>query len=85
MTDFNPDLTQRMKAAVKRRVIPNWRSRLTDYSTVALALSAAIIALWSTLPADWLAFLPTKLVAQGTGLISLFGLVGKFLQQPGKQ
>ena len=82
---FNPNATQRIAAAVKRRVIPNWRSRLSDYSTVALALSAGIVAMWSTLPADWLAFLPTKLVAQGTGLISLFGLVGKFLQQPGKQ
>jgi hypothetical protein len=82
---FEPNATQRIKAAVKRRVIPNWRSRLTDYSTVALAMSAAIIALWTTLPADWLAFLPTEWVAKGTGLISLFGLVGKFLNQPGKQ
>ncbi len=80
---FDPNKT--IVARLKRRVIPNWRSRLTDYSTVALALSASIIALWSTLPADWLAHLPTKLVAQGTGLISLFGLVGKFLHQPGKQ
>ena len=71
-------------ARVKRRIIPNWRSRLSDYSTVALAVSAATIALWSTLPADWLAHLPTKWVAQGTGLISLFGLVGKFVKQPGK-
>jgi hypothetical protein len=78
-------LTQRVKAAVKRRVIPNWQSRLSDYSTICLALSAAIIALWSTVPADWLAFLPTEYVAKGTGVISLLGLVGKFLQQPGKQ
>ena len=80
---FDPNKT--IVARLRRRVIPNWRSRLSDYSTVALAVSAATIALWSTLPADWLAFLPTAWVARATGLVSLFGLVGKFLQQPGKQ
>ena len=80
---FDPNKT--IVARVKRRIIPNWRSRLSDFSTIALALSASIIALWSTLPADWLAFLPTKLVAQGTGLISLLGLAGKFIKQPGKE
>ena len=82
---FNPNATQRIAAAVKRRVIPNWRSRLSDFSTIALAMSASIIALWSTLPADWLQFLPTAWVAKGTGVISLLGLVGKFVNQPGKQ
>lgn len=80
---FDPNKT--IVARVKRRIIPNWRSRLSDYSTVALAVSAATIALWSTLPADWLAHLPTAWVARLTGVVSLFGLVGKFLQQPGKQ
>lgn len=65
----------------KPRIIPNWRSRLTDYSTLALALSAAIVAMWSTLPSDWTAHLPTAWVARGTGLLSLLGLVGKFLVQ----
>jgi hypothetical protein len=81
---FNPDMTTRMKAAVKRRVIPNWQSRLSDYSTIALAVSAATIALWSTLPSDWLQHLPTEWVAKGTGVVSLFGLVGKFINQPSK-
>jgi hypothetical protein len=85
MSDFQPNMTQRIVASAKRRVIPNWRSRLSDYSTVALALSAGIVAMWSTLPADWLQHLPTAWVARLTGAISLFGLVGKFLQQPGKQ
>ena len=57
---------------------------MTDYSTIALALSAAIVAMWSTLPADWTAYLPTAWVARGTGLLSMLGLVGKFLVQ-GKQ
>lgn len=81
---FAPNLTQRLQTAARRRVISNWRSRLSDYSTIALAVSAATIALWSTLPADWLKFLPTEWVAKATGLVSLFGLVGKFLKQPGK-
>jgi hypothetical protein len=81
---FDPNLTHRMTAAVRRRVIPNWRSRLSDYSTIALAVSAATIALWSTLPSDWLQHLPTEWVAKGTGIVSLFGLVGKFVKQPDK-
>lgn len=82
---FDPNVTQRVRAAVKRRVIPNWRSRLSDYSTIALAVSASTIALWSTLPADWLQHLPTEWVAKGTGLVSLLGLLGKFVKQEGKQ
>jgi hypothetical protein len=82
---FNPDVTQRVRAAVKRRVVKDWRSRLSDYSTICLAVSAATIALWSTLPADWLQHLPTEWVAKTTGIVSLLGLVGKFLNQPGKQ
>jgi purine-cytosine permease-like protein len=78
---FEPNLTQRMQAAVKRRVVHDWRSRLKDYSTIALAMSAAIVALWSTLPADWLQHLPTAWVARGTGILSMLGLVGKFVHQ----
>ena len=66
------------------KLIHNWRSRITDYSTLALAVSAATVALWSTLPADWLQHLPTAWVARITGAVSLFGLLGKFVQQPGK-
>jgi purine-cytosine permease-like protein len=86
MSDFDPNATmvQRAKKAVRRRVINNWRSRVSDFSTIALAAGASVIALWSTLPADWLKFLPTEWVAKGTGLISLLGLVGKFVRQPGK-
>ena len=75
------DSGKTIAARVKRRIIPNWRSRLSDYSTVALAVSAATIALWSTLPQDWLVHLPTEWVAKGTGLVSLFGLLGKFVKQ----
>jgi purine-cytosine permease-like protein len=78
---FEPNATQRLVAAAKSRIIPNWQSRLSDYSTIALALSAGIVAMWSTLPADWLVHLPTAWVARGTGLLSLLGLIGKFIRQ----
>lgn len=67
------------------KLIDNWRSRLSDYSTITLAVSAATIALWSTLPADWLKYLPTEWVARATGVVSLFGLLGKFVKQGGKK
>lgn len=67
------------------KLIDNWRSRLSDYSTIALAVSAATIALWSTLPADWLQYMPTEWVARATGVVSLFGLAGKFVKQGGKK
>lgn len=82
---MNPNATQRFMAATRRRIIPNWKSRLSDYSTIALALSAGIVATWSTLPADWLQFLPTAWVAKGTGLLSLLGLIGKFVNQSPKE
>ena len=78
---YEPDMTQRLKAAVKRRVIHNWRSRLTDYSTIMLGLSAGIVATWMTFPADWLQHLPTAWVAKGTGILSAIGLVSKFIIQ----
>ena len=71
-------IRQRLKA----RVIPNWRSRLQDYSTKALALSTSVAVAWSAMPADWLAFLPTRIVALVIGGITAAGLVGKFLTQP---
>lgn len=82
---FDHNLTQRIVSGAKKRVIPRnqWASRAKDYSTIALGLSAAIVAAWTTLPADWIAFLPTEWVAKGTGMLSLAGLVGKFLTQPG--
>lgn len=78
---YNPNATQRIAAAVRRRVIPNWRSRLRDYSTISLAFSTAVAAAWSALPADWLAFLPVAWVARCIGVITALGLCGKFLTQ----
>lgn len=82
---FEPNLTQRIVRRAKARVVPRnqWKSRAKDYSTIALGLSAAIVAAWSTVPAAWVAFLPVEWIAKGTGVLSLLGLIGKFLTQPG--
>lgn len=79
---FDPNMT--IAARVKKRIVPNWKSRLSDWSTIMLGLSAAIATTWMAFPADWLAFLPVELVAKGTGTLSAIGLVSKFIVQ-GKQ
>lgn len=76
---FDPNKT--IAARVKRRIVKNWRSRLSDWSTIALGLSAGIVATWMTFPADWLAFLPVEWVAKGTGALSALGLAAKFIVQ----
>jgi len=63
------------------RIVTNWRSRLRDYSTIALALGTATVAAWTLLPTDLKAFLPTQYVAWAVGALNAFGLGGKFLVQ----
>mgnify|MGYP003554685591 FL=1 len=76
---FDPNKT--ISARVRRRIVKDWRSRLSDWSTIALGLSAGIVATWMTFPADFLAFLPVEWVAKGTGALSALGLVAKFIVQ----
>ena len=75
------DPSQTISARVKRRIVKDWKSRLRDWSTISLGLSAGIVATWMTFPADWLAFLPVEWVAKGTGALSALGLVAKFIVQ----
>ncbi len=76
---FDPNKT--ISARVRRRIVKDWRSRLSDWSTIALGLSAGIVATWMTFPADFLAFLPVEWVAKSTGALSALGLVAKFIVQ----
>lgn len=76
---FDPNKT--IAARVKRRIVKDWRSRLSDWSTIALGLSTATAAAWMAFPADWLKFLPVEWVAKSVGAISALGLVGKFVVQ----
>lgn len=78
---FNPGATQRIILRAKRRIIPNWRSRLGDYSTKALALGTASAAAWVALPGDLKGHLPSEAVAWVIGALNAYGLVGKFIIQ----
>jgi len=82
---FDPNLTQRLKVAMKRRVVPNWRSRLRDYSTIALALGTAAVPVWAGLPEDLRQHLPGNYAAWIIGALNAWGLCGKFLIQTPKE
>jgi hypothetical protein len=82
---FDPNLTQRLKVAVRRRVVPNWRSRLRDFSTIALGLGTAAVPVWAGLPEDLRSHLPAGAVAWSIGVLNAWGLVGKFLVQAPKE
>lgn len=88
MSEFNPNLTQRVVRAAKKRVVWNWRSRLRDYSTIALASVTSIGALWVGLPEDIKARMPPW-IAEYLGYVILtigtWGTIGKFLTQPRNQ
>lgn len=76
---FDPNKT--IAARMRRRIVPNWRNRLRDWSTIALGLSTATATAWMALPADWLKFLPVEWVAKTVGAVSALGLLGKFIVQ----
>ena len=85
---FDPNTTQRIAAAVKSKIIPDWRSRLRDYSTWALGLvtvlSSSVLAAWTFMPAEWKAGIPQDVVLWiGGGYLALgaFGGIGKFVVQ----
>jgi len=79
---FDPSKT--ISARVKRRIVRDWRSRLRDYSTIALGAGAAIVAAWIALPEDLKAHLPVDIVAQIVGGLNALGLAGKFVVQKPK-
>lgn len=79
---FDPTQTTRILVAkAKRRIVPNWRSRLGDYSTKALALGTAAAAAWVALPGDLKGHLPSEAVAWVIGALNAWGLLGKFILQ----
>jgi hypothetical protein len=79
---FDPSKT--ISARVRRRIVRDWRSRLRDYSTIALGAGAAIVAAWIALPEDLKAHLPVDIVAQIVGGLNALGLAGKFVVQKPK-
>ena len=81
MTEFNPNVTQRVKAAVRKRIVKDWKSRLRDFSTIALGLGVALAGAWAVFPTDLKAFVPAQYVAWAIGALNAWGLVGKFILQ----
>lgn len=70
------------------KIIPNWRSRLSDYSTWALGLttvlSGSVVSAWALMPAEWKAGIPQDIVMWLGGAylaLGAFGGVGKFIVQ----
>jgi hypothetical protein len=66
------------------KITPNWRSRLRDYSTIALAAVSGLVAIWITIPADIKAAFP-PFVTEYAGYVilalSVWGTAGKFIVQ----
>jgi len=81
---FDPSLTQRVVARARSRIVPNWRSRLSDYSTKALGAVTGLAGIWVLLPADLKAGFDPR-VAEYFGLVILvlgaWGTLGKFITQ----
>ena len=75
---FDPNATI---AVVKSRIVKDWRSRLRDYSTIALAAGTAAVPMWAGLPEDIRTHLPVDYVAWAIGALNAFGLAGKFIVQ----
>lgn len=78
---FEPTISQRIMLKAKRRVVKDWRQRLRDFSTVALALGTALQGAWLVFPEDLKASLPSRWVSYALGAILVWGLVGKFVVQ----
>ena len=76
---FDPNKT--VVGRVRNRIIPDWRSRLKDYSTLALAFGTGTVAAWSALPPDLQQHLPTEYVAWFVGSLNALGVIGKFIIQ----
>lgn len=78
MADFDPNLTQRVAAAAKARIVPDWRTRLKDYSSWGIAIAL----LWETIIMGiWGEYIPPDVRAIVTKVSLTFAAVGKFIIQ----
>lgn len=85
MSEFNPNLTQRLVARARRRVARNWRSRWTDYSTRLAKWGALVQGAILMIPPDDAKHLPANLSAYIA--LAMFVLIGaaKLINEPGKE
>lgn len=85
---FDPmETTRHVVRRAKKRVIPNWQSRINDYSTRALAACTVLPVAWQQIPDDWKSLIPAPVLLNVVYILSAIaaaGLFGKFLTQPAK-
>lgn len=77
MTTFNPDLTQRIKARARKRIVRDWRTRLLDYSTWGISIALLcelVLPIWGDL-------IPPDIRSFVTKAALTFAAVGKFVVQ----
>lgn len=70
------------------KLIEDIKGAWRHFSTIALASGATIQGVWIAFPPDLKARLPqttVDLVSYVTGVILVWGLIGKFIQQPLKE
>lgn len=86
MRQFNPlETTRVIVRKARKRVVRNWRSRINDYSTRALAACTVLPIAWQHVPQDWKDVVPPEILLNAIYCISAIaftGLVGKFVTQP---
>ena len=83
---FDPNKT--IVARVRRGIIPNWKSRLKDYSTISLGLvtvlGPSMVAAWNLMPLKWQNVVPDAALLWAVGVYTVlgaWGAIGKVLIQ----
>lgn len=85
MSEFNPNLTQRIVRRAKGRLAKNWRSRWRDYSSRLAQWGALLQGALLMLPADDIARMPANTSAYLA--LAMFVLIGaaKLITEPDKE
>lgn len=77
MTTFDPNLTQRVKAKARARIVRDWRTRLLDYSTWGISIALLcelVLPIWGDL-------IPPDIRSNITKIALTFAAIGKFVVQ----
>lgn len=74
---FDPNLTQRVKAKARARIVRDWRTRLLDYSTWGISIALLcelVLPIWGDL-------IPHEIRSVITKTALTFAAIGKFVVQ----
>lgn len=63
-------------------LVPHWRTAYKWFSVQAMALDAAFLMTWATLPDDIKAGLPSWVVPVFSSMLLVVGIVGRMTSQP---